>query len=107
MMMLPKPILLLLDNKAQKKGYSSVWGMMFKGTPHSYKVEAHTDGSDDLSLLDDDDEAFPGDIQGGHNPQGHGEHGGHGDEFEFSEVNDCSLLKREYTNLLRSWSTKV
>lgn len=29
MMMFPKPILLLLDNKAQQKGYSSVWGMMF------------------------------------------------------------------------------
>lgn len=86
MMMLPKPILLLLDDKAQKKGYSSLFGMMFKGTPRSLRVENHIDGNDDLTLIDDDDESGLShkDIQiaPGHGGGGHG----HDGEFEFSEA---------------------
>jgi V-type H+-transporting ATPase subunit a len=82
-MMLPKPICLLLDHRAQEKGYSSIWALMLRKSMRKMKVEAHVDTSDDLMVLGEDTTDIQG--EGGHKAAAGG-HGEHGEEFDFSEL---------------------
>jgi len=90
MMMLPKPILLLLDHNAQEKGYNSIWALLFRKGMRTMKVESHVDpSSDDLMVLGEETTDIQDSSTSSRKPKasgGGGGHGGHGEEFEFSEL---------------------
>jgi len=98
MMMLPKPILLLLDHRAQEKGFASIWSLVFGG-PRNYEIEHHVDdcSDDEHSSTDETDDISvkkgKGKGKGKESkkakkaaPKAAGGHGGHGEEFDFGEL---------------------
>eukprot|EP01126_Amoeba_proteus_P034938 TRINITY_DN3506_c0_g2_i4.p1 TRINITY_DN3506_c0_g2~~TRINITY_DN3506_c0_g2_i4.p1 ORF type:complete len:632 (+),score=105.37 TRINITY_DN3506_c0_g2_i4:783-2678(+) len=79
MMLLPKPILILMDHKAKESGYNSFWHMC-RGKRHTYHF-VPSDDQDNVPLLADDHAINNLD----HKHVGGGGHG-HDEEFEFSEL---------------------
>jgi len=90
MMMFPKPILLLLDDKAQKKGYTSIWALMLGRKRVAQRPNSDNDSSDAGAPFLDDYHQINGHDEKTTTttpaPGGHGGGHGHDGEFDFGEA---------------------
>eukprot|EP01126_Amoeba_proteus_P058785 TRINITY_DN7630_c0_g1_i2.p1 TRINITY_DN7630_c0_g1~~TRINITY_DN7630_c0_g1_i2.p1 ORF type:complete len:271 (+),score=56.74 TRINITY_DN7630_c0_g1_i2:109-813(+) len=77
-MLLPKPILLLLDHKYQQQGYSSFFGMLMG--KKDYLLVNHSEGGGSL-VLEETSQPVSHPVEQAHGGGGHGH-----EEFEFSEL---------------------